>query len=40
MDKVARLTAAERRDLFRETAARRGMSPAVIEKDRSPDLAQ
>ena len=33
MDKVARLRAAERRELFRETAARRGMSPAAIEKD-------
>jgi hypothetical protein len=33
MDKVARLPATERRELFRETAARRGMSPAVIEKD-------
>jgi len=33
MDKVALLTAAERSELFRESAARRGMSPAVIEKD-------
>lgn len=33
MDKVARLPASERRELFRETATRRGMSPAVIEKD-------
>ncbi len=33
MDKVALLTATERRELFRESAARRGMSPAVIEKD-------
>jgi hypothetical protein len=33
MDKVARLRAAERRELFQETAARRGMSPAAIEKD-------
>lgn len=33
MDKVARLTAAQRSELFRETAARRGMSPAVVEKD-------
>jgi hypothetical protein len=33
MDKVARLTVAERRELFRETAARRAMSPAVVEKD-------
>jgi len=33
MDKVASLRADERRDLFRESAARRGMSPAIIEKD-------
>ena len=33
MDKVARLTADERSELFRETASRRGMSPAVVEKD-------
>ena len=33
MDKVARLRAAERREFFRETAARRGMRSAVIEKD-------
>ena len=33
MDKVALLTAAERSELFRESAARRGMNPAVIEKD-------
>ena len=33
MDKVARFTAAQRSELFRETAARRGMSPAVVEKD-------
>ena len=33
MDKVALLTATERRELFRESVARRGMSPAVIEKD-------
>jgi hypothetical protein len=33
MDKVANLPAAQRRDLFREVAATRGMSPAVIEKD-------
>jgi hypothetical protein len=33
MDKVARLSAAQRRELFTETAARRGMTPAVVEKD-------
>lgn len=33
MDKVARLAAAERRELFLETGARRGMRPAVAEKD-------
>jgi predicted nucleotidyltransferase component of viral defense system len=33
MDRVANLRADERRDLFRESAARRGMRPAVVEKD-------
>lgn len=33
MDKVAILTAPKRAELFRETAARKGMSPAVVEKD-------
>jgi len=33
MDKVAALKLEERRQLFQETAARRGMSPAVVEKD-------
>lgn len=33
MDKVARLEAAQRQELFRETAARRGMTPAIVEKD-------
>jgi hypothetical protein len=33
MDKVARLSAAQRRELFTETAARQGMTPAVVEKD-------
>lgn len=33
MDKVARLSAAQRRELFTETAARLGMTPAVVEKD-------
>lgn len=33
MDRVARLPAAQRRELFEETAARKGMTPAVAEKD-------
>ncbi len=33
MESVARLTSAERRELFAETAARRGMTPAIVEKD-------
>lgn len=33
MDKVASLPANQRRDLFRESGALRGMSPAVVEKD-------
>ena len=33
MNKVAQLPAAERLDLFQETATRRGVSAAVIEKD-------
>jgi hypothetical protein len=33
MDKVARLLQAERSELFTETAARKGMSPAIAEKD-------
>ena len=33
MDKVARLPAVERQALFSETAARLGMTPAVVEKD-------
>jgi hypothetical protein len=33
MDKVARLPAAQRRELFSEAAARLGMTPAVVEKD-------
>jgi hypothetical protein len=33
MDKVAQLSAAERRELFQETATQRGLSPVVIEKD-------
>lgn len=33
MDKVAALSTAERSEVFSETAARRGMSPAVAEKD-------
>lgn len=33
MDKVANLSANQRRDLFRETAAKRAMNPAIVEKD-------
>lgn len=33
MESVARLSAFERRDLFAETAARKGMTPAIVEKD-------
>lgn len=33
MDKVAALSTAERSELFSETAARRGMTPAIVEKD-------
>lgn len=33
MDKVAALPAAQRSELFTETAARRGMTPAIAEKD-------
>lgn len=33
MESVARLSSAERRDLFSETAARKGMAPAIVEKD-------
>lgn len=33
MESVARLSDAERRELFSETAARRGMAPAIVEKD-------
>jgi hypothetical protein len=33
MESVARLSAAERRELFAETAARKGMTPAIAEKD-------
>jgi len=33
MDKVARLSAADRRDLFEAAAAARGLHPAVMEKD-------
>ena len=33
MDRVAHLAADQRRDLFSETAARLGMTPAVVEKD-------
>ena len=33
MNKVARLSARDRRDLFQESARQRGTNPAVIEKD-------
>lgn len=33
MESVARLSSAERRELFAETAARKGMTPAIAEKD-------
>lgn len=33
MDKVATLSTAERSELFAETAARRNMTPAIVEKD-------
>jgi len=33
MDKVARLSKEERSDLFTQTAANRGMTPAIVEKD-------
>lgn len=33
MESVARLSSAERRELFAETAARKSMTPAVVEKD-------
>ncbi len=33
MDKIANLEASQRRELFQETAARKGIHPAVVEKD-------
>lgn len=33
MDKVARLSSNNRNELFTETAARRNMTPAIVEKD-------
>ena len=33
MDKVAALSISDRRELFRETAARRNLPPALVEKD-------
>ena len=33
MDKVARLTAQQRSELFSESAAQKGTTPAVVEKD-------
>ena len=32
MDKIANLRANERRELFQETAAHKGIHPAVVEK--------
>jgi predicted nucleotidyltransferase component of viral defense system len=33
MDNIARLSANERKDLFSETAARKGIKPSIAEKD-------
>jgi predicted nucleotidyltransferase component of viral defense system len=33
MESVARLSSTQRRELFSETAARKGMTPAIVEKD-------
>ena len=33
MDEVAKLSNAERNELFRETANKRGLNPQIIEKD-------
>ncbi len=33
MDSVARLSSNERNELFFETAVKKGMTPAVVEKD-------
>ena len=33
MNKVARMTKRDRADLFAETAERRGLSEAIVEKD-------
>lgn len=33
MESVARLSSTERRELFAETAVRKGMTPAIVEKD-------
>ncbi len=33
MESVARLASTERRELFAETAVRKGMTPAIVEKD-------
>jgi len=33
MDKIAAGAASDRRDLFRESASRLGMNPAIVEKD-------
>lgn len=33
MDKIARLPAEQRKELFGATAANRGLNPAIVEKD-------
>ena len=33
MDKIAAGSSSDRRDLFRESASRLGMNPAIVEKD-------
>jgi len=33
MDKIANLSSNDRRELFQETAARKGINPAIVEKD-------
>ena len=33
MDKIAKLPSDQRSELFQETAARKGMTPNVVEKD-------
>lgn len=33
MDRVANLPASQRRELFQATATKRGLNPAIVEKD-------